>query len=152
VGVYERGQHPVEVVVDAQERAALHRQQRHVQEAVSRLGLTVESNPSSNLLIGEVPHDRHPAFRLQPLDGGGHDGNPMIPVALGDDDPATFASCLPEEYAYIHHALLRQGVASTTALAWLDRVRENGWLARFSLRSSATVGGRAPTARDGRRC
>ena len=57
-------------------------------------------------------------------------------ISVNDDDPITFATRLADEYAHIYFALLRRGVATDAALAWLDEVREDGWRSRFTLAMS----------------
>ena len=57
-------------------------------------------------------------------------------VSLGDDDPVTFASCLPDEFCHICFALIRRGVGASDALEWLNQVRHNGMRARFTLSCS----------------
>jgi hypothetical protein len=57
-------------------------------------------------------------------------------VGLGDDDPITFASCLPDEFCHMYHALIRRGIAAADALQWLDTLRRNGLRARFTLEAS----------------
>jgi hypothetical protein len=67
-GVYIRGQVPEIVIADSSEVAALRGAQRWLSHLLGRLEITIESNPSSNLLIGDLLQlEDHPLFRLQPL-------------------------------------------------------------------------------------
>jgi hypothetical protein len=135
-GVYIRGQVPEEVSVDAAERRMLHEAQRFLRRLFSRLGITVEANPSSNMLIGDLPMEDHPLFRLQPLPGQPMpEGGPVL-VAIGDDDPVTFANSLPDEYCHLFFTLLRRGLGVQEAHAWLDQVRINALRARFTVPES----------------
>ncbi|QSQ18848.1 hypothetical protein JY651_26175 [Pyxidicoccus parkwayensis] len=135
-GVYVRGQVPEEVVVDAAELRMLHEAQRFLRRLFSRLGITVEVNPSSNMLIGDVPLEAHPLFRLQPLPGQPMpEGGPVL-VALGDDDPVTFANSLPDEFCHLFFTLLRRGQGVQEAREWLDQIRRNGLRARFTVPES----------------
>ncbi len=133
--VYERGRRPVEVVLDEGELAMLEAAQSWLRGEVARREITVESNPSSNLLIANyVELDEHPAFRLFPLPGRGPPApGEAVLLSVNVDDPITFASRLSDEYAYLYFSLLRQGVPSQDALRWLEQVRQNGWRSRFSL-------------------
>ena len=116
----------------------LREAQRWLRGRLGQLELCVESNPSSNLLIGRYERvEDHPAFRLQPLPGGATDGGDTVLLSVNTDNPATFSSCLADELAHIYYALLRRGVAAQDALAWLDRTRTNGWRSRFTLPVSA---------------
>jgi hypothetical protein len=93
--------------------------------------VTVEANPTSNILIGELGLKEHPVFQLQPIKGSGRTG--CVPVAFGSDDPVTFATCLPDELSYTYYALRRRGVKRTPAQRWLARLIQNGIEARFTL-------------------
>ncbi|MBZ4422283.1 hypothetical protein [Myxococcus sp. RHSTA-1-4] len=135
-GIYARGQVPEEVPVDAAERQMLHEAQRFLRRLFARLGITVEANPSSNMLIGDVPLEQHPLFRLQPHPGQPlPEGGPVL-VAIGDDDPVTFANNLPDEFCHLFFTLLRRGLGVQEAHAWLDQVRRNGLRARFTVPES----------------
>jgi hypothetical protein len=133
--VYARGQVPIEVRIDKNEVQMLEEAQGFLRRLLGQLGIVVEVNPSSNVLIGDFPLEQHPIFRLQPLP---HQGTPCPPVlvTMGDDDPLTFASCLPDEFGHLFYALIRRGVSVQHAQEWLDRVRRNGLNSRFTLSES----------------
>ncbi|XXF77168.1 hypothetical protein P2318_29560 [Myxococcaceae bacterium GXIMD 01537] len=131
--VYARGRQPEPVEVTDAEVRMLHEAQFFLRGVFSRLGITVEVNPSSNMLIGDLPLEEHPVFRLQPLPGRESQGGATVQVTLGDDDPVTFASSLPDEFSHLFYSLIRQRVATQDALAWLDQVRRNGLRSRFTL-------------------
>jgi hypothetical protein len=130
--VFERGQQPIEVALDGSEVNAVQSAQRHLRVRFSHLQITVEANPSSNLLVGGTSLDEHPIFRLQPL-APRAGAESAVAVALGDDDPLTFASSLPEEFANVYFALTRNGVDAPAAIGWLSQVAGNAWNARFTL-------------------
>ncbi len=136
--VFDRGQRPTEVHADAGETLMLRGAQRWLRGELGKREITVEANPSSNLLIADyLTLEEHAAFRLQPLPHMGEpDGGPVL-VSVNTDNPVTFASTLADEFAHVYFALLGRGVPADQALAWLDRARENGHLSRFTLRASA---------------
>jgi hypothetical protein len=132
--VFERGRQPIEIDVSEGEITMLDEAQRFLRGVVSALEITLESNPSSNLLIGNFRDvAEHPALRLSPLPGATARGGPSVLLSVNVDDPVTFASRLADEYAHLYFALLRGGAGSREALAWLDGVRENGFRSRFTL-------------------
>ncbi len=132
-GVYRRGQVTVEVPVTEHEVQMLRHAQRFLRRHVAQRGMTVEANPSSNMLIGDIPFEAHPIFALQPLAGmSAAEGGP-VPVSIGDDDPITFANCLPDEFSHLYYQLIRQGIGAQDAMNWLEQVRKNGLRARFTL-------------------
>ena len=159
--VFQRSQEKIEVRADAAEIRFLHNAQGWLRRLLGRLEITVESNPSSNLLIGDfLSLDDHPAFRLHPFPSSERHGEPPVMVSLNVDDPVTFASHLADEFAHIYFALTRQGVSSHEALSWLCKVRDNGWRSRFTLEAShvlenlddvrASVAPSPPRGRDSR--
>lgn len=137
-GVFERGQSQVEVAATPSETAFLVGAQRWLRARLGQLEITVESNPSSNLLIGSLEtFEEHPAFRLLPVRSRRQPEDTPVMLSVSTDDPVTFASHLADEYAHIYFALTRNNVPSEEALDWLDEVRRHGWRSRFSLGSSS---------------
>lgn len=136
--VFERGKEPATVTYDDSEIAFLQSAQQWLQRRVSELEITVESNPSSNLLIAQYSDlTQHPWFRLLPLLPGPMDEQVLL--SLNSDDPIVFASRLADEYAYAFNAIRRAGYSTPVALEWLDRVRANGMSSRFTLPWSAST-------------
>ena len=136
--VFERGQRPIEIMAHDHELRMLEGAQRWLRAQLGRLEITVESNPSSNLLIGALPTvEEHPVFRLQHLRGTRLGSEPPVQVSVNVDNPLTFSSRLADEFAHLYFALLRKNVAAADALAWLDEAREHGWRSRFTVPASA---------------
>lgn len=68
LSVFRRGSAPVEVVTSEEETKFVENAQLFLREVFSSMQLTVEANPSSNLLVAELGAlDRHPMFRLCPV-------------------------------------------------------------------------------------
>ena len=133
-GVFERGQKPTVVKTLDSEIEFLNAAQNWLRGELAKLDVTIESNPSSNLLISDYSTlEEHPAFQMQPLQEG---HNNQLPLSVSDDNPVTFATCVADEYAHLYFALLRQNVSAHHALAWLRQRREDGWQSRFSLPKS----------------
>ncbi len=139
--VCQRGAEPVAVEATELESAMLRGAQAMLRRSLSALEVTIEANPSSNLLVGTIDSLRgHPALALAPVKGlSTHrvEGLAPLKVSLNSDDPTTFATCLADEYAHLYYALVLEGVASKDALDWLRELRDNGWRSRFSLPASA---------------
>jgi hypothetical protein len=136
--VFERGQRPIEIMAHDHELRMLEAAQRWLRAELGRLEITVESNPSSNLLIGALPNvEEHPVFRLQHLRGTSSGTDPAVQVSVNVDNPLTFSSRLADEFAHLYFALLRKNVAAADALAWINEAREHGWRSRFTLHASA---------------
>ena len=114
------------------ERDALQTLQNALRREVGARGLTVEVNPSSNLLIGDLGRiDEHPIWRLRPVRPV--DDVPPLSVCIGSDDPLTFATTLPHEYQLLYDTIVLSGRSHEEALGWLEHARATGMRARFTL-------------------
>jgi adenosine deaminase len=129
--VFRRGRH-IEWVDPSHEGEVLAAVQAGLRSKVAALGISVEVNPSSNLLIGDL-HDltSHPLWRLRPPIPGVTSA--PVSVCIGSDDPITFGTDLRQEYQFVHDALMLAGLSDEQARSWLDRTRASGLEARFTL-------------------
>lgn len=133
-GLFEQGRRIV-WVDPALDVEALEHLQAGLRRKVGRMGLTIEVNPSSNLLIGHLGElGEHPLWRLAPVSDS--DGVPPLSVCIGSDDPLTFATTLPEEYQLLYDAMIQNGCSEAEAQDWLERARKAGMSARFTLPES----------------
>lgn len=135
--VFRRGQALEEVVANDGELQFLRAAQSWLRRQVAQLEITVESNPSSNVLVGDfVSVEQHPSFRMAPLlENAAMDDSSLL-LSINTDDPLTFAVSLADEYAHMYGALLRDGKSSSDALAWLTQRRDQGYQSTFSLPAS----------------
>lgn len=128
--VFERGKKTQWIDTRPDEERLIHMQQR-LRQAITGGGITVEVNPSSNLLVGNLGDlKNHPLWKLRPIRD--EDVQP-IPLCIGSDDPLTFATSLREEYQLLEDALSIAGVSNDRSLAWIDEVRRQSLAARFTL-------------------
>lgn len=122
----------VEWIDPAEEALALKHLQSDLRDKVANLGLTVEINPTSNLLIGDLGSlTNHPMWRLDPPLPDKVDSRPVA-VAVGSDDPLMFGSSLVEEYNILYDGLMEAGLSDAQARDWLERVRRRGLESRFT--------------------
>ncbi len=134
-GVWRRGQEPVKISTK-EECEAIEKAQRTVQSKVRALELTIEANPTSNLLLAELGAiDQHPMFRLAPVSRQRW-FKPRYRIALSDDDPLTFATSLLDEYRHTYFAILRQGYSEAAAICWLKKRRKDAIDAAFFIDES----------------
>jgi hypothetical protein len=138
VGIFLRGQRIEHTrAVDA-EVAFLRAAQAWLRRELSRLAITVESNPSSNLLLGDLLSvEEHPSFRMQPIQGLSREVQEPVLLSLNTDDPLTFSTALADEYAHLYGSLLRSRITVGDALTWLADRRDQGYRSRFTLSASA---------------
>lgn len=130
-GAFQRGQ-KTELVDPAFEAATLEVLQDELRRKIAAAGITVEINPSSNLLIGNLGDlKNHPLWRLKPPRGGDN----VLPVAvcIGSDNPLTFATRTREEYQLVYDTLTLAGLSDIEARQWLEEARESGLASRFTL-------------------
>ena len=129
----ERGQQVEMVPVSENDLILYQKLQEYLLKKVAALGIYVETNPTSNLTIGNMKAlQEHPIFRLSSLKQ--EPGKERILVMVNSDDPAVFNTNVENELAYVYYALEHAGVAKEDALKWIDRVRQNGMDGSFILK------------------
>lgn len=115
------------------DRDAVAELQRLVRNRYAEKGVTIEVNPISNLMVGDLTDlTSHPLWRLAP--GLGDQFGAPLRMCVGSDDPLPFTTTLPEEYQFLYDSLLLAGKSHATAISWLDQIREMGMSARFTQR------------------
>lgn len=129
--VYEEKYNEIILVPIVQKEAEVYREiQEALLKKVEQRGIYVETNPTSNLTIGEFSDFReHPIFRMNSGSGGKEDHHVMVTV--NSDDPAVFNTNVENELAYIYYAAEYSGYAKEDILQWLDKIRQNGMDASF---------------------
>lgn len=86
--------------------------QREMQRWISGLDIGIETNPSSNYLIGSFKHyDKHPIFAFYNLGLSSSweeiNGCSQHPVCVNTDDQGIFSTYLENEYALLALVLKR---------------------------------------------
>lgn len=114
--------------------------QRELRRRLAVIGIAVEVNPSSNLLIGNIADlEDHPLWVLRPprvadANGARHcTDEPAVPVCIGSDDPTIFATHTIHEYQLVYDALRRVGFVHADAMEWIAAAREVGMRTRFTI-------------------
>ena len=129
--LFDRGQE-TEWIDPSAEGDALAALQAGVRRRLGQIGIAVEVNPTSNLLIGDLGDlSKHPLWRLRPP--GGMGDVPPLAVCIGSDDPLTFATDLRAEYQLIHDTLVLAGRSEAEAGEWTDAARKTGLGYRFTV-------------------
>ena len=137
---YQRLQQPILVRVDRKSSGFLKEMQNKVVQLVEHIGIYVEVNPTSNLVIGGTNSlmDSH-IFGLNSrcfseYNEGGHE----VLVTINSDDPMVFNTANANELAYIYHALNHKGYSKERVLDWIDKVRQYGMDSSFIKRNKNT--------------
>jgi hypothetical protein len=111
----------------------LARLQAGLRRKMGTLGIVVEVNPTSNLLVGDLEDlTSHPMWRLRPPRPL-PDDTPPVSMCVGSDDPLTFNAALPQEYQCLWDSMKLAGLSEEEARSWLDRTRACSLESRFTL-------------------
>jgi hypothetical protein len=106
-------------------------------ERYAELGLSIETNPSSNVYIGQLQtHCDHPIYRWNPpnqahLEIGARFNQfglrlKPIPVTINTDDPGMIPTTLRMEHHLMHEAAIDRGYTEQEADAWIEKLRQLG--------------------------
>ncbi|MGE3725103.1 MAG: hypothetical protein AB7I41_06105 [Candidatus Sericytochromatia bacterium] len=126
----------IEIKNTQDEVDALYAMQRIVRGKILNRDISIEVNPSSNFLIADLQNlEHHPLWNLNPPPGhkGEQEMGPPINICIGSDDPITFSTNLPQEYELLYHVLHEKKVGREEARQWLNKIRQTGLNARFTL-------------------
>lgn len=141
--VKQEGNKKKEIKVHPRLIEAVAEVQKNMQYEIARRGIGIETNPSSNALIGTFKrYDKHPIL------GWYNNGLaikhedvlrvPQLQVSINTDDQGVFATYIKNEYAYLALALEKLKDADNKPLysrtliyEWLDNVRLMGLAQTF---------------------
>lgn len=132
------GDQMIEVKVLPFMKEAVKKVAKAMQFNICNRGICIETNPSSNYLIGTFRrYDKHPIIRwynhgltkdLEELENC-----PQISVSINTDDQGIFATSIENEYAYLALALEKamepngnKRYNRTMIFQWLDHIRRMG--------------------------
>lgn len=110
--------------------------QQFIIDKIARKGIVVETNPLSNITIGEIDSIKdHPVFKMN---DSFHVDHNHVMVSINADDPGVFGTTLKNQYGFILNALLDSGISMEKSLMWIDMARENGLNSTFINRRKKT--------------
>lgn len=136
--VKRTGDQMIEVKVIPAIRDAVKKVAANMQRDISSLGICIETNPSSNFLIGTFRrYDKHPIARWYNL---GLTDNPedlqqcpQMQVSINTDDQGVFYTYIENEYAYLSLAMEKcvdsygqKLYNRARIMQWLDNIRQMG--------------------------
>lgn len=125
---------PIQVRIEEEEISLFQELQRNILKDIVREGVVVETNPTSNLVIGEVKNIfEHYIKNLNQLQNAKiEDSNyKYLMVTINSDDPSVFNTTLSNEFAYIYYSLVNEGYPKEVILNWMDKIREYGMSTSF---------------------
>lgn len=117
--------------------------QLKLQEEIGRKNIFIETNPSSNYLIGTIKkYSEHPILNFYNLGLGESCTCHQISVSINTDDQGVFSTYLENEYALMALALEKQRdeegnsiYNQTMIYEWLDKIRQMGLEQSFASRN-----------------
>lgn len=136
--VINTGKQMIEVKVKPCIIDTIKKVRKEMQKEIARMGLGIETNPSSNYHIGTFRrYDKHPIVDWYNK-GLVYDNTlikecPQLQVSINTDDQGVFATYIENEYAYMALALEKSKdndgefvYNRTDILQWLDNIRKMG--------------------------
>ncbi|WP_339274343.1 hypothetical protein MKY59_25105 [Paenibacillus sp. FSL W8-0426] len=115
---------PVHMNTTGVEEVMAQDMQKYLIEKISRQGIVIEVNPSSNEAIGEIDSIfGNQLFKLQTPTN--HELS-NIQVNINSDDPMVFNTNVSNEIAYLYYGMLERGIGREAALSWIEKLRKSG--------------------------
>lgn len=136
--VKKEGDRKIEIKVNPSIIKAVKKIQLRMQYEIAHRGICIETNPSSNALIGTFKrYDKHPILNWYnnglALNQEELERVPQIQVSINTDDQGVFATYIENEYAYLALALEKVRDENgklkfnrTMIYQWLDNIRKMG--------------------------
>lgn len=136
--VKKKGKEIQEIHINFDMVKAVAEVQKRMQKEVLKKGICIETNPSSNCLIGTFKeYQKHPIKNFYNLgltnDMQELEKCPQLQVSINTDDQGVFCTSLENEYALIALSMEKQQdkdgnpmYNKTMIYEWLDRIRKMG--------------------------
>lgn len=124
----ERMLEPIQVEIKSQDAEMLRQMQKIVAAKISNQGIIVETNPTSNVAIGEIEDIfEHYSYNLNQR-GLNQENNleKSVMITINSDDPSVFNTNVSNEFAYIFYSLQEKGYSREAILIWIDKIRRYG--------------------------
>lgn len=139
-GPREKGEETQAIQPGIQYIQLLNQMQERLQQKIVHLGIGIECNPSSNVLIGTFRrYEHHPIFRFNHYQLNMEDAAaPQLSVSINTDDQGVFDTSLENEYALIAACLRWHPDGSASKYSddqiydYLNHIRELGNLQTFA--------------------
>lgn len=109
--------------------------QKTMKQKIVELGLSIETNPSSNVLISPInDYSQHPIVNFYDKEFSNKTiGHLQLNVSINTDDKGVFSTCLSNEYAYLLFYLENQKKSTDEYVYspvdlydWIDSIRRMG--------------------------
>lgn len=143
--VRKKGNCIIEYKIDNEFIDLVWKLQNGMQLEIARKNISIETNPSSNYLIGTFNrYDKHPITRFYNLGLNKEEGCSQLHVSINTDDQGVFSTSLENEYALMALALCKEKNKDNTykhnqnsIYEWLNKIREMGLEQSFMNRNKS---------------
>lgn len=126
----ERMLEPIQIEINVENINFYSYLQKLLLDKINNRGIIIETNPTSNLAIGEMKDlFHHYIFNLNQVEQDKKYGKTII--SINSDDPSVFNTNVSNEIAYIFYALQKNGYSREDALHWIDKIRNYGMKSSF---------------------
>lgn len=128
---WQKFREPILISVKKDEADLYKFVQDQIRRKIEKLGVYVETNPTSNSTIGEIAGIlNHPILNLNAKGLQSTEAKSVL-VTINSDNPIIFNTNSENEIAYIYYMLLHQGYDKEHVLQWVDKVRQYGMDSSF---------------------
>jgi adenosine deaminase len=125
---------PIHFAISEQDIDIIKELQRIVKANISKAGIVIEVNPSSNTAIGDM--DTLNENHIYDVNNFRHDGDNIL-VCINSDDPSVFNTNVSNELAYIYYGLVDKNVSKEESLNWIEKLRVSGMDSSFIKRNES---------------
>lgn len=130
--IKKNGDTKIEFKVTTEHIRVIKLLQKSLQNDLAKKGIYIETNPSSNYLIGPIiKYSQHPIVRFHNLNSDNEEN--LLSVSINTDDQGVFATSLENEYALIAIALEKEKNEFGNYIykqhyiyEWLNKIRQMG--------------------------
>lgn len=125
---------PIHYHLPPQEILILKELQAMLQQYISKRGVIVEINPSSNVVIGNMDTiHQHPVYQLSSY----HCDYKNIMICINSDDPGVFQTNTANELGIAYMGMIERGIGRESCLDWIERLRKSGIRGSFIRRNDS---------------
>lgn len=125
---------PIHFAISEQDIDIIKQLQKIVKANVSKAGIVIEVNPSSNTAIGDM--DTLSENQIYDVNNFRNAGNNIL-VCINSDDPSVFNTNVTNELAYTYYGLVDKNVSKEEALSWIEKLRATGMDSSFIKRKES---------------
>lgn len=123
----ERMYEVIQVKVESKDAEVIQKIQKYERNKVSRKGIVIETNPTSNLAISNIERlFQHYITSLNQNDLSMEQSADGLIITVNSDDPIVFNTSTSNELAYIFYLLCYKGYSRDSVLKWIDKIRNWG--------------------------